>query len=188
MHFKYSIKIPSNINVFYCDKKNILILKGSLMQKSLKLKVKIIVSKTNKVIIITKIPCFKISNNEKKTLKAIRGSTLKAIKILISESSTVIYKKINLVGVGYRSFDVEKYEKQLLLLKLGYSHPIYFKVPNNLNISCLKFTKLFISGTSYQSINLAISSLKKIKLPEPYKGKGILRENESITLKQGKKI
>lgn len=188
MNFKYSIKIPSNINVFYCDKKNILIVKGPLNQKSLKLKIKIIISKINKLIILTTIPCFKVAKNEKKKLKAIRGSTLTLIKTLIAETSIVIYKRLNIVGVGYRCFQVEEYKKQLLLLKLGYSHPIYLKIPKNLVIFCLKFTKLFIYGNSYQDINLTASLIRKTKLPEPYKGKGILNENEKITLKQGKKI
>ena len=110
------------------------------------------------------------------------------IKILISETRNIIYKRLKIVGVGYRGFQVEKYEKQLLLFKFGYSHPIYFKIPKNLGVFCLKFTKLFIYGNSYQNINLTASILKKNRLPEPYKGKGILYENEKITIKQGKKI
>jgi large subunit ribosomal protein L6 len=125
---------------------------------------------------------------KKKNLKAIRGSTTRLIKTLISEISTVLYKRLNIVGVGYRGFSVDKYEKKLLLLKLGYSHPVYFRIPENLMIFCLKFTKLFIYGNSYQNISLMASLLKKTKLPEPYKGKGILNENERLILKQGKKI
>ena len=188
MNSRYIIKIPNNINLFYCNKKNILIFKGPLTQKYLKIKTKIVVSKINSIIKLTTLPFSKTSNHEKRKLKAIRGATVTLIKQLITETNTIIYKKLNIIGVGYRIFEVDNYKKKLLLLRLGFSHPIYFKIPNNLKIFCLKFTKLFISGTSYQDIVLTASLIKKNKLPEPYKGKGIRNENEKITIKQGKKI
>jgi large subunit ribosomal protein L6 len=188
MNLKYKIKIPNTLNIFYCSKKNILIVKGPLKQKSIKLKIKLLISKNNSLIFVTTIPCFKIANNEKKNLKAICGSTFTQIKTLIAETSTIIYKKLKIVGVGYRGFKVKDYENRLLLLKLGYSHPIYLKIPENLEIFCLKFTKLFIYGNSYKNIILTASLIKRNKIPEPYKGKGILYENETIQLKQGKKV
>ena len=188
MNFKHAIKIPNNISVFYHKKKNILSIKGPLTQRSLKLKLKIILLKKYKLIIFTTIPGIKASNDVKKKMKALQGSTLKLIRTVISETNNIIYKRLNLVGVGYRAFPVENYEKQLLLFKLGYSHLIYFKIPENLSILSLKFTKLFVFGNSYQGIHLVTSILQRTKLPEPYKGKGIVNENKKIILKQGKKI
>ena len=188
MNTKYAIKIPDTVSFFYNTKKNILTFKGPLSQKSFKLKIKITISKTNKLLKLTTLPFLKMSNHEKKKLKAIRKFTITLLKKLIIETNTIIYKKLNVVGVGYRIFKVDNFEEKLLLLKLGYSHPIYFRIPNNLKIFCLKFTKIFISGNSYEEILLTASLLKKNKLPEPYKGKGILYENEKILLKQGKKI
>ena len=75
-----------------------------------------------------------------------------------------------------------------MLLKLGYSHDIYLKIPRNLEISSLKFTKLFISGFSYGKITQTAALIQSYKYPEPYKGKGILYENQKIQLKEGKKI
>ena len=92
------------------------------------------------------------------------------------------------MGVGYRAFDVENFENKLLFFKLGYSHPIFFKITNNLRIVSLKFTKLFICGNSYQSIAQTASLIRSYKKPEPYKGKGILYDNEKITIKEGKKV
>jgi hypothetical protein len=70
MNLKYSIKIPNNINFFYSKKKNILIIKGPLTQRSLTLKLKIIVLKSDKLILVTSIPCSRIANNEKKKPKS----------------------------------------------------------------------------------------------------------------------
>ena len=104
------------------------------------------------------------------------------------EATAVMYQKLKLVGVGYRIFPVENFEDHLLLLKLGYSHSIHFKIPAKISVFCLKLTKLFIYGSSYQQITSTSSKLRLNKVPEPYKGKGILYEHEKILLKEGKKI
>ena len=67
-------------------------------------------------------------------------------------------------------------------------HPIYFKIPLKTKIFSLKLTKLFLYGYSYQELTSTASKIRVNKAPEPYKGKGILYENEQITLKEGKKI
>lgn len=76
----------------------------------------------------------------------------------------------------------------LLHFKLGYSHFIYFKIPKNLKIFCLKANKLFILGNSYLFVTQIAALIRSYKVPEPYKGKGILYTTEKIALKEGKKI
>lgn len=185
---KYIIKIPEDNTILYSEKKQILTIIGPLATKSLKLPVKLILSKQTKTIYVSSTPFSKISNNEQKNLKAIRGTFVALIKQLNLETSSIFYQKLNLVGVGYRAFDVDRFKNELLMFKLGYSHPIYFKIPKNLNIFCLKMTKLFIYGNSYQDINKTAALIQSYKLPEPYKGKGILYENQKIVLKEGKKV
>lgn len=160
---------------------------GPLEKRSLRLKVQLLVSKVEQLIKVTSIPINNISNNEEKKMKAIQGTTTALIKQLLIETSTILYKKLKIVGVGYRGFDVENFEKKLLLFKLGYSHPLYFKIPIKLNMFCLKFTKLFIYGSSYSYITQTAALIRSKKTPEPYKGKGILYETENIILKEGKK-
>ena len=79
-------------------------------------------------------------------------------------------------------------ENNVLLLNLGFSHPIYFNIPINFKIFCLKLIKLFISGNSYQNLSDITAIIRYKKLPEPYKGKGILHGNEKIKIKESKKI
>jgi len=99
-----------------------------------------------------------------------------------------MYCKLKLVGVGYRSLPVLDMENQLAL-KLGYSHMIYFKIPNSVNLKTIKFTNLFLFGkTSHRDITLLTSLIRDCRLPEPYKGKGVLYSEEKINLKKGKKI
>lgn len=185
---KYSVKIPSNTIIIYSDEKKIITVIGPLRQKSLKLKVKIFVLETEKVINVSSVPFSEISSNEKKKQKAVQGTTLALIKQLLVETSSILYQKLKFVGVGYRAFPVENFEKELLLLKLGYSHPLYFKIPKDLSVFCLKLTKVFIFGSSYQTVSQTAALIRSYKKPEPYKGKGILYENEKIKLKEGKKV
>jgi large subunit ribosomal protein L6 len=184
---KYSVKIPNNNVILYCTQKNIITVIGPLAKKSLKLKLKIEIFENKKIIQILSTPLNKLSNNNKKKINSLKGTTVALIKQLILETSSVLYKKLKFVGVGYRGFEVENFKDKLLMLKLGYSHSIYFKTPKNLNIFCLKLTKLFIYGNSYQDVTQTASLIRSYKTPEPYKGKGILYENEIIKLKKGKK-
>ena len=185
---KYEIKIPNDISVFYCNKKRILLVSGPLAKKSLKLKLKILISKKKKILKVSSVPFFKVSKNQKKKLKSIQNSIHVMIKRVFLESSTILYKKLKLTGVGYRVSTENNFKEKLLHFKLGYSHPIYVKIPNELNFFCFKSTQLFVSGHSYQQITQLASIIRSQKKPEPYKGKGILYENEKIVLKEGKKV
>jgi len=137
---------------------------------------------------ITKKHTIKIPKNEKKKIKAIQGTTVALLKQLLTEISTLMYEKLKIVGVSYRALTEESFNNKLLLLKLGFSHPIYFRISNKLAVFCKKRTQLFISSNSYQDVTHISALIRNLKSPEPYKGKGILYENEKIVLKAGKKI
>lgn len=185
---RYTIKIPKNISIIYCDKKNIITFVGPLQTKSIKLKVKIFLIPDSQLIVVTQIPLSNISPGSLKSSKKLQGTTVSKIKQVIIEVSYTLYNKLNLVGVGYRVFAHEKLPNQIYL-KLGYSHLIYFKIPNDLNSFCQKFTKLFLFGNcSFDLLTNTAAQIRNCKLPEPYKGKGILYNQEKIVLKKGKKI
>jgi len=185
---KYLIKTPKETTIIYCHKKKIITVIGSLKRKSLKLQVKLQLNNKFNVIEVTSTPFTELSNNNKKNIKAIQGTTTALIKQLLVETSSIYYQKLKFIGVGYRAFEIEQFNKKVFLLKLGYSHPVYFKVPDALEISSLKFIKLFISGFSYKKVTQTAALIQSYKSPEPYKGKGILYENQKIQLKEGKKI
>jgi ribosomal protein L6P/L9E len=182
------IKIPNDIFVLYCQKKNLLTFVGHLSRKSLQLKLKILILKPKNQIVITRLPFFKISGNEKKKLKATQKTAIALIKQIILEISFVFSKKLIFVGVGYKAFSITLFKNHVLHFKLGFSHQIYFKISNTLNVFCLKATTIFICGNSYQEITQISALIRSNKCPEPYKGKGILYENEKIFIKEGKKI
>ena len=185
---RYTVKIPKNINVVYCNKKNILIFIGPLQTKSIKLNVKIFLIPESQLIVVTQIPLSNISAVSLKNAKKLQGTIVSKIKQVIIEVTYTLYNKLNLVGVGYRVFAHEKIPNQIYF-KLGYSHLVYFKIPNDLNSFCQKFTKLFLFGNcSFNLLTHTAAQIRSCKLPEPYKGKGILYNQEKIVLKKGKKI
>lgn len=185
---KYTIKIPKDISLIYCNKKKIITFFGPKSSKSIKLKVNIVINDSEKILKISSVPFFDVPNNEKKKIKAIQGTTVALIKQILTEISTIIYKKLKIVGVSYRALIEESFDNQLLLLKLGFSHLVYFRISKKLSLFCKKRTQLFISSNSYQDLTHLSSLIRNLKSPEPYKGKGILYDNEKVILKAGKKI
>lgn len=186
---RYFIRIPKEVSVIHCDKKNILYFSGPKGSKSLKLKLQVIVMPSLNLIMVSDAICgIGLEHLTKKKIKMRRGLAVAKIKQILIEITGTLYKKLNLVGVGYRAFPHERVPNQIYL-KLGYSHPIYFNVPENLSVEINKFTKLSICGSgSVDLLTSTVSSIRRCKLPEPYKGKGVLYDQEKITLKKGKKI
>ena len=92
------------------------------------------------------------------------------------------------MGVGYRAIYEESVSTNVLTVKLGYSHPLYFKTSKTLKMYCLKRTIVFILGDSYLTTTQAAANIRAQRKPEPYKGKGVLYNNEVIKLKEGKKV
>jgi large subunit ribosomal protein L6 len=185
---KYSVKVPKNIKILYCNEKNLITFIGPLATKSLSLKIKLLLIPPSNLIIATSLPTDRKSITGSKSSKKMQGTTIAKIKQILIEVTYVLSRKLNLVGGGYRAFSYEKLPNQMYL-KLGYSHLIYFRIPTGVSSNCLKFTKIFIYGDkSYDLLTQTAAQIRSCKLPEPYKGKGVLYDQETIVLKKGKKI
>lgn len=91
-------------------------------------------------------------------------------------------RKLEIVGVGYRA----ELKGRNLLLSLGYSHPILFKPPKEIQITIEGNTNIFISGIDKQLVGQVAAKIRSLRPPEPYKGKGIRYEGEYIRRKAGK--
>ena len=95
--------------------------------------------------------------------------------------STGFEKKLELVGVGYRmSLSGKK-----LTLNVGYSHPVIFDLPEGIN-GAVDGNTLTLAGADKQLVGETAAQIRKIRKPEPYKGKGIKYSDEIIRRKEGK--
>ena len=92
-------------------------------------------------------------------------------------------KKLESVGVGYR-FQLKGAE---LVVTAGYSHPVNVAIPAGINLEVPSNTELFVRGIDKQLVGEFAANVRKIRKPEPYKGKGIRYADEHIRRKEGKK-
>lgn len=92
-------------------------------------------------------------------------------------------KDLEITGVGYRA----QLQGKDLVLQLGFSHEVRFPVPEGLTIQCPEQTKVTISGADKQLVGQTAAEIRKIRPPEPYKGKGVRYADEYIIRKEGKK-
>ena len=92
-------------------------------------------------------------------------------------------KKLETVGVGYR-FDVQG---KKLKVTAGYSHPVMVDIPEGITAEVPSNTELVIKGIDKQLVGEFAANVRKIRKPEPYKGKGIRYQDEHIIRKVGKK-
>ena len=91
-------------------------------------------------------------------------------------------KQLEIVGVGYKA-EVKGKE---LVLALGYSHPINFKIPEGITIETPAPTQIKVMGIVKQQVGQIAAEIRRLRPPEPYKGKGILYAGEQIRRKAGK--
>lgn len=123
---------------------------------------------------------------EQKRHKALHGLYRSLINNMVIGVSEGFKKELELVGVGYRAAN----SGNLLELTLGYSHPIYFYVPDEIKVETAmekgKNPVVRLEGSDNQLIGQVASKIRAFRKPEPYKGKGVRFVGEQIRRKAGK--
>ena len=185
---KFLIKLPKNTNTLYETNSNLLLIKKGGIVKSVipELRIVILKNEHNTFIYVTDVFSKNTSASKKKKLGSIRGKTCSTIKIKLLEINTALSQKLKLVGVGFRALNELP---NSFTFKLGYSHSVFYKLPDSIKAYCKKHIRITLFGkTSYSFMSEVASNIRSLKKPEPYKGKGILYETEVVNLKQGKKV
>lgn len=121
-------------------------------------------------------------NNDEKTSKMMHGTLNALIANAIHGVTQLWSAKLNLVGVGYRA----SVSDNTLTLGLGYSHPIKIKIPQAVSVTCPTQTEINISCADRSVVGQFASEIRRWRMPEPYKGKGVLFAGERIVRKVGK--
>jgi large subunit ribosomal protein L6 len=120
--------------------------------------------------------------NDEKQSKALHGLT-RALLANMVVGVTEGYKKVlEIQGVGYK---VEQKGKNLVLA-VGYANTISLGIPTGLTVALDGPTKIVITGPDKQLVGQFASDIRRVRKPEPYKGKGIRYEGEKIKIKPGK--
>ena len=166
--------IPEGVSVENQDNK--VIVKGKLGELSLNLPSEITMEVNEDGITLKR-------SNEEKFTKALHGTTNANLNNMIVGVTNGYKKNLEIIGVGYR-FNVQGSK---LVINAGYSHPVEMKIPEGLKVELISNTEISISGISKELVGEYAANVRKVRAPEPYKGKGIRYKDEYVRRKEGKK-
>jgi len=117
-----------------------------------------------------------------KRAKAAHGLMRSLIANMVTGVTDGFAKTLDIVGVGYRA----EVSGGKVKLSVGYSHPVAMQIPEGLEVSAEGPTRLVIRGADKQKVGQFAAEIRRVRPPEPYKGKGIRYANERIRRKVGK--
>ena len=120
--------------------------------------------------------------NTTKQANAFHGLYRNLINNMVVGVTTGFTKTLVITGVGYRA----EIQGKILMLNLGFSNDIFVTIPEGLTVTADAQGKVTISGISKQLVGEFSAQIRKLRMPESYKGKGIRYENEVIRRKVGK--
>ena len=115
--------------------------------------------------------------------RSLHGLTRTLVNNMVGGVTDGYEKKLEIVGVGYRV--LSKGPTQLEF-QLGYSHPIIFDAPEGISFTVEGPTKLGVQGIDKQLVGEVAANIRKLRKPEPYKGKGVRYAGEQVRRKVGK--
>jgi large subunit ribosomal protein L6 len=121
--------------------------------------------------------------DDERISRSLHGLTRTLINNMVVGVTTGYEKKLEIVGVGYRV--LSKGPTQLEF-QLGYSHPIIFDAPEGITFAVEGPTKLGVIGIDKQLVGEVAANIRKLRKPEPYKGKGVRYAGEQVRRKVGK--
>ncbi|MBR3660703.1 MAG: 50S ribosomal protein L6 [Bacilli bacterium] len=168
------IVIPEGVSVEVQD--NLVTVKGKLGELSLELPEVISMEINGNEITLKR-------SDEEKFTKALHGTANANIANMIKGVREGYKKGLEIVGVGYR-FNMKGSN---LVINAGYSHPVEMKVPEGIKVEVVSNTEITVSGISKELVGEYAANIRKVREPEPYKGKGIRYKDEYIRRKEGKK-
>lgn len=124
-----------------------------------------------------------LRSNEDQNTKAMHGTTNANIKNMIVGVTEGYAKGLEIIGVGYR-FTVKG---NTLVINAGYSHPVEMAIPTGLTVESISNTEIVVKGIDKILVGEFAANVRKVRQPEPYKGKGIRYKDEHVRRKEGKK-
>jgi large subunit ribosomal protein L6 len=170
---KIPVKVPQGVKVNFRDE--VMVVEGPKGKLSQKYHPVITFEDKGEEIVVGR------ANDEKQTM-AYHGLYRNLLNNMVIGVSAGFSKVLIITGVGYRA----EVQDRILNMSLGYSSDIYIGIPEGITVTADVQGKVVISGIDKQRVGEFASQIRKLRLPEPYKGKGIRYEDEQIRRKVGK--
>ena len=171
---KNPIIIPDGVNISV-DDKNVTV-KGSKGELDFLLSLSISLNIDDNAITV-----LYDESNQKSV--ALAGTTRSIINNMIIGVSIGFEKKLELIGVGYRA----KASGKLLELTLGFSHPVKYQLPDDVQVETPSQTEVVLKSHNKQILGQVAAEIRAFRPPEPYKGKGVRYADEQVKRKEAKK-
>lgn len=121
-------------------------------------------------------------SGEEKFVRALHGLYRSLLNNMVTGVAKGYEKKLEIVGVGFKA----EIKSKRLVLQIGFSHPIVFAAPPEINIACESPTMIVIGGVDKELVGQVAAKIRSFRPPEPYKGKGIKYIDEVVRRKAGK--
>lgn len=171
---KRPIEVPENVTVTISDN-NFVTVKGPKGELTNTFNADIKIEQEGNVITLTR-------PTDSKEHRSIHGTTRSLLDNMVTGVSKGFERTLELVGVGYRA----QLQGKKLVLNVGYSHPVEFTPEDGVEVEVPANTKIIVRGINKERVGALASNIRKVRPPEPYKGKGIKYEGEQIRRKEGK--
>ncbi len=169
------IQLPDAISLKNTD--NFVTVKGKLGELSQQFSPELTISVVGNQILVSR------SSDDKK-FRELHGLTRALLANMITGVSEGYKKELKLTGVGYTADAKGKF----VILNLGYSHAIYFEIPDGITLETVKLTTILVKGIDKHKVGQVSAKIRSFREPEPYKGKGIAYSDEMIRRKAGKTV
>jgi large subunit ribosomal protein L6 len=167
------IEIPSGVDITI-DGQHVAV-KGPKGELALTVKEPIEARKVENQVIVTR-------PDDERSSRSLHGLSRTLINNLIIGVTQGYQKELEIVGTGYRIAS----QGQGVEFQLGYSHPITVQPPEGITFTVEGNTKLVVSGIDKQAVGEVAANIRKLRKPEPYKGKGVRYAGENVRRKAGK--
>jgi large subunit ribosomal protein L6 len=168
------IEIPSGVNVSLSPGR--VMVNGPLGELSQQIPTRMNVEQENGTITVTR-------PTERGEDRALHGLTRSLIANMVEGVTKGFEKRLELQGVGYRA----AMQGADLRLDVGYSHPVVIKAPQGISFEVPTQTEIVVKGVAKQQVGQIAAEIRKVRPPEPYKGKGIRYQGEYVRRKVGKR-
>jgi len=148
--------------------------KGKL-QQPVHRNIKIVFDEAGKVIRVER-------PDDERQNRALHGLTRSLIANMVLGVTKGYEKKLKIEGIGYQA----RMDKKNLVLTVGYANAVEMKPPEGVTVELTDPTTIIIKGADKQKVGQFAAEVRRVRKPEPYKGKGIRYENEQVRRKEGK--
>jgi len=123
-----------------------------------------------------------VTRSDEAFSRSYHGTARSLLANMVQGVSEGFTRKLEIIGVGYNA----QVQGKKLVLQIGFCHPVEMAIPQGLELDAPSPTNITITGVDKQLVGEFAAVVRRVRPPEPYKGKGIRYENEQVKLKAGK--